>query len=59
VNVSSRTRRNVLFQYRDPADPPLLRGGVEEHVNWGQGMMIAGRNPVYWQRRPRFEIKAA
>ena len=59
VNVSSRTRRNVLFQYRDPADRPLLKDGVEEHVNWGQGLMIAGRNPVYWETRPRFEIKAA
>jgi hypothetical protein len=27
VNRSTRTRRNVLFQYRDPADPPLLRDG--------------------------------
>jgi phytanoyl-CoA hydroxylase len=59
VNASSGTRRNVLFQYRDPEDPPLLRDGVEEHVNWGQGLMVAGHNPLYWQRRPRFEIKAA
>jgi phytanoyl-CoA hydroxylase len=59
VNTSAGTRRNVLFQYRDPADLPVLRDGVEEHVNWGQGLMIAGRNPVYWQTRPRFEIKAA
>jgi phytanoyl-CoA hydroxylase len=59
VNASTRTRRNVLFQYRDPADLPVLRDGVEEHVNWGQGLMIAGRNPVYWQTRPRFQIKAA
>jgi phytanoyl-CoA hydroxylase len=59
VNACTRTRRNVLFQYRDPADLPVLRDGVEEHVNWGQGLMIAGRNPVYWQTRPRFQIKAA
>jgi phytanoyl-CoA hydroxylase len=59
VNVSTRTRRNVLFQYRDPEDQPLRRNGVEEHVNWGQGLMVAGRNPVYWQTRPKFEIKAA
>jgi ectoine hydroxylase-related dioxygenase (phytanoyl-CoA dioxygenase family) len=59
INTSSGTRRNVLFQYRDPADLPRLRNGVEEHVNWGQGLMIAGRNPVYWQTQPRFEIKAA
>ena len=35
----------------------LLRGGREEHVNWGQGLKVAGRNPVYWARRPRFELK--
>ncbi len=58
VNRSARTRRNVLFQYRDPEDPPLLRDGREEHVNWGQGLMVAGHNPVYWQRRPRFELVA-
>jgi phytanoyl-CoA hydroxylase len=58
-NRSSRTRRNVLFQYRDPADPPVLVDGVEEHVNWGQGLMVAGHNPYYWERRPRFEVKAA
>ena len=35
---STRTRRNVLFQYRDPADPPVLNeDGVEEHVDWGAG----------------------
>jgi ectoine hydroxylase-related dioxygenase (phytanoyl-CoA dioxygenase family) len=58
VNASSRTRRNVLFQYRDPEDPPLLRDGREEHVDWGLGLMVAGRNPVYWERRPRFEVLA-
>jgi phytanoyl-CoA hydroxylase len=58
-NRSTRTRRNVLFQYRDPADPPVLVDGVEEHVNWGQGMMVAGHNPYYWERHPRFEVKAA
>ena len=59
VNASSGTRRNVLFQYRDPEDPPLLRDGVERHVNWGQGLMVAGHNPVYWQRQPKFEVRAA
>jgi phytanoyl-CoA hydroxylase len=59
INTSAGTRRNVLFQYRDPSDRPLLRDGVEEHVNWGQGLMIAGRNPVYWETRPRFEVKPA
>jgi ectoine hydroxylase-related dioxygenase (phytanoyl-CoA dioxygenase family) len=58
VNASARTRRNVLFQYRDPEDPPVLRDGREEHVDWGLGLMVAGGNPVYWQRRPRFEIVA-
>ena len=58
VNTSTRTRRNVLFQYRDPDDPPVLKDGREEHVDWGQGLMVAGHNPVYWQRRRRFEIVA-
>jgi ectoine hydroxylase-related dioxygenase (phytanoyl-CoA dioxygenase family) len=58
-NLSDRTRRNVLFQLRDPEDPPILRDGVEDHVDWGQGLMLAGHNPVYWRRRPRFEVKAA
>ena len=57
VNTSSRTRRNVLFQYRDPADQPLLTDGRERHVDWGMGLMVAGRNPLYWERRPRFELK--
>jgi ectoine hydroxylase-related dioxygenase (phytanoyl-CoA dioxygenase family) len=59
VNTRTRTRRNVLFQYRDPEDPPVLHEGVEDHVNWGQGMMVAGHNPVYWQRRTRFEVLPA
>jgi phytanoyl-CoA hydroxylase len=59
VNTSSRTRRNVLFQYRDPEDPPVLRNGREAHVNWGQGLMVAGRNPVYWERRPPVDVLAA
>ena len=57
VNASSRTRRNVLFQYRDPSDPPVLRDGREEHVDWGMGLMVAGHNPLYWERRPRFELR--
>lgn len=39
-NRSERTRRNVLFQYRDPEDLPTKN----VHVNWGQGLMIAGAN---------------
>jgi ectoine hydroxylase-related dioxygenase (phytanoyl-CoA dioxygenase family) len=57
VNRSTRTRRNVLFQYRDPADPPLLREGVEDHVDWGMGLMVAGRNPGFWGWRSRFGIR--
>jgi phytanoyl-CoA hydroxylase len=59
VNRSARTRRNVLFQYRDPEDPPLLKDGLEEHVDWGQGLMVAGHNPVYWSRRTRFSVQPA
>lgn len=57
VNRSTRIRRNVLFQYRDPADVPVLREGVEEHVDWGMGLMVAGANPGFWGWRPRFRIK--
>jgi len=59
VNRSARTRRNVLFQYRDPADAPVLREGVEEHVDWGMGLMVAGGNPGFWGWRPRFRIRQA
>jgi phytanoyl-CoA hydroxylase len=59
VNTSTRTRRNVLFQYRDPADRPLLRDGLEEHVDWGMGIMVAGSNPGFWGWRPRFRIAQA
>jgi phytanoyl-CoA hydroxylase len=57
VNRSTRTRRNVLFQYRDPADPPLLRDGVEDHVDWGMGQMVAGTNAGFWAWRSRFRIR--
>jgi ectoine hydroxylase-related dioxygenase (phytanoyl-CoA dioxygenase family) len=58
VNRSTRTRRNVLFQYRDPADVPVLnRNGVEDHVDWGMGLMVTGRNPGFWGWRPRFGIR--
>jgi ectoine hydroxylase-related dioxygenase (phytanoyl-CoA dioxygenase family) len=58
VNRSSRTRRNVLFQYRDPADAPVFNGdGVEDHVDWGMGLMVAGGNPGFWGWRPRFTIR--
>jgi phytanoyl-CoA hydroxylase len=57
VNSSDRTRRNVLFQYRDPADVPLLNaGGQEDHVDWGMGLMVAGSNAGFFDWRPRFRI---
>lgn len=42
-NRSDRPRRSVLFQYRDPMDFPT----EDVHVNWGQGLMICGENPIY------------
>lgn len=48
VNRSARVRRNVLFQYRDPDDPPT----ADVHVNWGQGLMICGMNPTFREYKP-------
>ena len=60
VNRSSRVRRNVLFQYRDPADRPVFNAdGVEDHVDWGMGLMVAGSNAGFWDWRPRFRIRQA
>jgi hypothetical protein len=42
----------VLFQYRDPADPPT----ENVHVNWGQGLMICGENPVYKEYRADYQL---
>jgi len=56
INRSSRTRRNVLFQYRDPADVPLLSDAGEAHVDWGMGLIVAGSNPGFWTWRPRFQV---
>jgi phytanoyl-CoA hydroxylase len=53
VNRSARTRRNVLFQYRDPADLPVNA----EHVNWGQGLMVCGHNAAFHTTRPRFRLE--
>jgi hypothetical protein len=47
----------VLFQYRDPADPPLLRDGAEEHVDWGAGVMVAGSNSGFWPWRSRVAVQ--
>jgi ectoine hydroxylase-related dioxygenase (phytanoyl-CoA dioxygenase family) len=49
VNRSGRYRRNVLFQYRDPMDPPTQN----VHVNWGQGLMVCGENPVFREYHPK------
>ena len=48
---------DVLFQYRDPADAPVLDEGVEDHVDWGMGLMVAGGNAEFWTWRPRFRIR--
>ena len=53
VNRSQRNRRNVLFQYRDPMDTPT----EDVHVNWGQGLMICGENPVYRAYHPNFSLQ--
>ena len=37
----------------------LLRDGVEDHVNRGQGLMVAGHHPLYRHRRPRFVVRRA
>ncbi|MCD9024494.1 phytanoyl-CoA dioxygenase family protein [Cohnella silvisoli] len=52
VNRSSRPRRNVLFQYRDPSDPPT----ENVHVNWGQGLMVCGENPEFRDYKPDFSL---
>lgn len=60
VNRSSRTRRNVLFQYRDPADAPVPNAdGLEDHVDWGMGLMVAGSNAGFFDWRRRFLIRQA
>ncbi|NGP46027.1 phytanoyl-CoA dioxygenase family protein [Bacillaceae bacterium SIJ1] len=53
ANRSDRTRRNVLFQYRDPADPPVK----DVHVNWGQGLMVCGENPTFREYHSDFTLK--
>jgi phytanoyl-CoA hydroxylase len=52
INQSDRMRRNVLFQYRDPADLPKDNG----HVNWGQGLMISGENPTFREYKPKYAL---
>lgn len=53
-NKSERIRRNVLFQYRDVTDPPL----EDVHVNWGQGLMVAGSLPEFRHFHPEYKLKA-
>nr|WP_209969563.1 phytanoyl-CoA dioxygenase family protein [Paenibacillus eucommiae] len=49
VNRSQRPRRNILFQYKDPLDPPTQN----VHVNWGQGLMVCGENPIFREYQPK------
>jgi phytanoyl-CoA hydroxylase len=51
-NRSSRTRRNVLFQYRDPSDFPTQN----THFDWGMGLMVSGKNPNFTNVKPDFKI---
>ncbi|TDG00827.1 phytanoyl-CoA dioxygenase family protein [Paenibacillus piri] len=53
INRSRRPRRNVLFQFRDPADPPTS----DVHINWGQGLMICGENPEYREYKAEYQLK--
>jgi ectoine hydroxylase-related dioxygenase (phytanoyl-CoA dioxygenase family) len=51
-NRSERTRRNVLFQYKDPEDFPT----ENTHFDWGMGLMVAGENPNFDKVQPKFKI---
>jgi hypothetical protein len=61
MSDSELFRENGYLHVRGVFDhPPLLNDkGIEDHVNWGQDVMVAGRNPVYWERRPRFRLEPA
>ncbi|SFD80923.1 Ectoine hydroxylase-related dioxygenase, phytanoyl-CoA dioxygenase (PhyH) family [Paenibacillus catalpae] len=54
INRSTRNRRNVLFQYRDPMDLPT----ADVHVNWGQGLMVCGENPTYREYHANYTLQA-
>lgn len=41
-NTSTRPRRNILIEMRDPEDLPI----VDRHVSRSQGMMLRGINPL-------------
>lgn len=55
VNRSEEPRTTVLVQMRDPADPPLREG----HGSRGQGMMLAGVDPIAGAFRFAWEERAA
>lgn len=42
LNLSNEARTTLLVQMRDPQDRPT----VDRHISRGQGMMLAGINPV-------------
>ena len=46
VNRSARTRRNVLFQFRDPADPPSCATASRSTSTGAQGRWSPGSNPA-------------
>ncbi|QGG57565.1 phytanoyl-CoA dioxygenase family protein [Paenibacillus sp. B01] len=52
ANRSERTRRNVLFQYKDPADEPT----ENVHIDWGAGLMVCGGNPRFDKVKPEFRV---
>lgn len=52
ANLSDRTRRNVLFQYRSATDFPTKN----EHFDWGMGLMVCGENPNFDRVKPKFQI---
>jgi phytanoyl-CoA hydroxylase len=51
-NRSDRTRRNVLFQYREASDFPI----DNNHYDWGMGLMVSGENPNFDKVKPKFTI---
>ncbi|OPA75187.1 phytanoyl-CoA dioxygenase [Paenibacillus selenitireducens] len=51
-NRSSRTRRNVLFQYKDASDFPT----ENVHFDWGMGLMVTGENPHFTKVKPNYTI---
>ncbi|UAL50553.1 phytanoyl-CoA dioxygenase family protein [Bacillus sp. CMF21] len=52
VNKSNRTRRNILFQYRDASDFPTSN----DHFDWGMGLMVNGENPHFERVTPKYKI---